>query len=67
MVGHNDAAGADIDDSDTEIQKEEEKQNSYVDISGVGTDLEKSNMLVDFKDQKLSLKILMKIDLRNQD
>jgi hypothetical protein len=33
----------------------------------VGTDLEKSNMAADFKDQKLSLKILMKIDLRNQD
>lgn len=25
MVTHNDAIGADIDDSDTEIQKEEEK------------------------------------------
>ena len=41
-------------ESDTEIKKEE-----------VETELEISKM--DYKDQKLNLKILMKVDLRNQD
>jgi hypothetical protein len=59
------ATSADIEavDSSAELKEEEKKDNSYVNVSE--PELDKS--LMDFKDQKLNLRILMKIDLRNQD